>query len=68
MSIPTQSEEYAKLVEHLRLAQESAAMLAHLANAQGSVSTVIGRGWLHVEDNLKKMGYIVTKLAQGKLQ
>lgn len=69
MSIPTRGEQFEKLTMHLRYAQEAAAMLAHLSNADGDApGMVIGRGWLHVEDNLKKMVHIVTQLAQGKLQ
>ena len=68
MSLPTVAEEYAKLLEHLRHAQENAAMLAHLMNAEGGgKGAVLSRAWLHIEDNLKKMGTVVTKLAMGRL-
>ena len=68
MSLPTIAEEYAKLIEHLRKGQENAAMIAHLLNSEGGgKGAVLSRAWLHIEDNLKKMCDIVTKLAQGRL-
>lgn len=67
MSIPTKSEEYTKLIEHLRLAQEACAMLAHLNNADGDkMGGLLARGWLGVEEMLKKMQWQVTQLATGK--
>lgn len=69
MSIPTKSEEYTKLIEHLRLAQESAAMLAHLNNADGDkMGRLLAKGWLGVEELLKKMQHQITQLAMGRLQ
>lgn len=70
MSIPTQGEEFAKLLEHLRLAQDSCAMLSHLAAHHGSSSKdrAIADGWIAVSELLKRMQFQVTKLAQGKLQ
>lgn len=67
MSVPTQGEEFSKLIEHLRLAQEDAAMLAHLANAQ-SKGRRLAIGWLAVEQQLKLTVHAVTQLAMGKLQ
>jgi hypothetical protein len=67
MSLPTESEAFAKLTEHLRLAQESAALLAHLHNAHGLRGTATARGWLAVSENLKQMNHIVTQMATGKL-
>lgn len=67
MSIPTKSEEYIKLIEHLRKAQEACAMLAHLNNADGDkMGGLLARGWLGVEEMLKKMLHRVTELATGK--
>lgn len=69
MSIPTSGEQYAKLMEHLRYAQEDAAMLAHLANADGTgPGAVLAKGWLNVSEGLKRMQWIVTQIAMGKLQ
>lgn len=69
MSIPTVGEEYAKLIEHLRLAQEDAARMAHLRNAEGDAKGMLmGRAWLAVSENLKRMQHVVTQLAMGRLQ
>lgn len=69
MSIPTHGETYSKLIEHLRLAQEDAAMLAHLRNAEGDdKGRLLAKGWLVVSEGLKQMQYKVTLLAQGRLQ
>ena len=66
MSLPTQGEEYSKLLEFLRKAQESSAMLAHLASANDD--RVLAKGWLGIEELLKRMATQITKLAMGKLQ
>lgn len=69
MSLPTHGEIYAKLHEHLRLAQEDAAMLAHLRSAEGDdKGRALGMGWLVVSEALKLMMYKITQLAQGRLQ
>ncbi len=69
MSIPTHGETYVKLIEHLRLAQEDAAMLAHLRNAEGDdKGRLIAKGWLTISEAIKLMGINVTRLAQGRLQ
>ena len=66
MSIPTQGECYAKILEHLRKAQEDSAMMAHLLQANDSTKLAIA--WLAVSENFKKMQHQLTKLAQGQLQ
>lgn len=67
MSVPIKSEEYAKLLEHLRLAQEASAMLAHLNNADGDkMGATLAHGWLAISEILKKMIWQVTQLATGK--
>jgi hypothetical protein len=65
MSMPTKGEEFAKLIEHLRLAQESASMLAHLNRDD---SALIAKGWLAVSEMLKLTQHNVTKLATKGLQ
>jgi hypothetical protein len=65
MSIPTKGEEFAKLIEHLRYAQENAAMLAHLHRDD---SALTARGWLAVSEMLKLTQHNVTKLAMKGLQ
>jgi hypothetical protein len=69
MSLPTKGEEFAKLIEHMRKAQESAAMLAHLCMAEGdNKGMAVGRQWLKYEDLMKRSIHIVTELAKGNLQ
>lgn len=65
MGIPTQGEEFAKLVEHLRKAAECAAMLTHLNRDD---SKFLAQGWLGVNELLMRLVAQVTKLAIGKLQ
>lgn len=65
-SIPTQGESFSKLIEYIRLAQEEASILAHLANANDS--RYLARSWLQVSENFKKMQHQLTALATGKLQ
>lgn len=68
MSIPTKSEEYSKLIEYLRKAQESCAMLAHLNNADGDkMGGLLATGWLGISEILKKIIHEVTQLAMGRL-
>lgn len=70
MSVPTQGEEYAKLIEFLRQAQESAYTLSHLTRAMsGSTKdNALADGWFAVGELMKRMQYQVTQLAQGHLQ
>lgn len=65
MSIPTKGEEFAKLIEHLRYAQENASMLAHLNRDD---SKLVAQGWLAVSEMLKLTQHNVTKLAMKGLQ
>jgi len=66
MSVPTMGECYARLTEHLIKAQEEAAMIGHLFNAEGR--SQMGRMWIETSDKLKKINYQLTLLAQGRLQ
>jgi hypothetical protein len=69
MTAPTRGECFSKLLEHLRLAQEEAAKLAHLHNADGDgPGMALGRGWLHISEHLRNMQYNVTQLAKRGLQ
>lgn len=61
-TIPTKSDEFAKLIENLRHAQENASMLAHLNN-DSTKGRNIAIGWLHVENQLKMTVAAVTALA-----
>lgn len=63
MSLPTESETFAKLLEHLRKAQEEAATLGHLCADNEPTRS---HGWLGISELLKKMTHQVTKLAMRK--
>lgn len=65
MAIPTKGEEYAKLIEHLRLAQENAAMLQHLYRDE---SKNMAMGWFTISELLKRVQHQVTQLATRGLQ
>ncbi len=66
MGVPTQGEEFARLIEYIRKAQEAAAMLSHLAHANDDKK--IAMGWFAVSENFKRTIKLVTELAQGRLQ
>ena len=66
MSIPTEGECYSKLMEHLIQAQEQAAMLGHLHNANDHRAAAVQ--WLRVSDLIKEMQMKLTQLAMGRLQ
>jgi hypothetical protein len=66
MTVPTQGETFAKLLEHLRLAQEDAANMAHLCNANDEQP--LARAWLSITELLKRMQHNVTHLARKGLQ
>ena len=66
MNVPTKGESYSKLYEYLRLAQEEAAMLSHLAYANQDQQ--VGMAWLQVEELLKKMLVQITSLAMRGMQ
>jgi len=66
MSIPTEGEEYAKLMEYVRKAQECCATLAHLCKANDK--GVAARGWLVISEQMRYMQKVVTQIAMGKLQ
>ena len=63
---PTQGEVFAKLMEHLREAQECMAMLGHLYKANDD--NLRGSGFLAASELLRKMQHQVMRLAQGRLQ
>jgi hypothetical protein len=66
MIVPTQGETYAKMMEHLRLAQECAAMMAHLTNANDDRR--IAHLWIKVSEGFRNMQHHITELAQKGLQ
>ena len=66
MTVPTSGETYAKLMEHLRLAQEQAAMMAHLSRANSDNKKA--DGWLLISELFKRVQHQVTELATRGLQ
>jgi hypothetical protein len=66
MSVPTEGEIYAQLIEHLRLAQENAATLSHLTGFQRDRPGV-ANGWLAVSEGLKRFQRTVIQIATGRL-
>lgn len=64
--VPTSGESFAKMLHHIREAQEQAAVLAHLANANDD--RMMALGWLAVTEQLKKMQHVLTQLAMRKMQ
>lgn len=67
MSIPTIAEEYAKLMEHLRKAQEAASMISHLHGDTDDKSRLLAKGWLVISEALRAMQHKIIQLAQGRL-
>lgn len=66
--LPTMGLMYEQLIEHLRQAQENAAMCAHLIATEGSLrDKLISKGWLAIAELLRQMELKVTELAQGRL-
>ena len=66
MSVPTAGETFAKLIHHIREAQDCAAIMSHLEGLNNQPTR--SRLWLAVEDGFKRTAKAVTLLAQGKLQ
>lgn len=67
--VPSRSIVYAKLLEHIREAQECAALMAHLHNTEGNdMDKLLAKGWLGVSEMFKMTGHTVTTLAMNKLQ
>lgn len=62
--IPTRGETYARLLASIRDAQDQAAMLAHLHNTEDSAhDKASARGWLMIEEQLKRFAHVVTEIA-----
>ena len=65
-NVPTQGEVFAKLMEHIRYAQEGAASYAHLCRANGD--TVRADGFLRASEQFKKTIHLLTQLATRHIQ
>lgn len=70
MSVPTQGESFAKLIEHIRQAQAECATLSHLAGLQSNHprDQALAKGWLIVSEQLKLMQRTVTKVGTMRMQ
>jgi len=65
----TRSEVYAKLLDHVREAQDCAALMAHLHNTENNdMDKLLAKGWLAMSEMFKLTAHQVTELASNKLQ
>lgn len=68
MSVPTRGEVFAKMLDHAREFQSCASMMAHLHNTESNdADKTLARGWLMVEELLRRLIHKITLLGQGKL-
>ena len=66
MSVPTKTEVFSSLTEHIRLAEEDAYKLMHLARANDDKA--IADGWFSVGELFKRLNHQVIMLAtKGRL-
>ena len=63
MSIPTVGEEYSKLMEYIRKAQECSAMLSHLERDNDRKQAM---GWFAVSELMKRLVERITDLAMKR--
>ena len=63
--VPSEGDTFAKLLEHLREAQDCAYTIGHLRKANDD--KVTGQGWIAVGEMLKLTISNVTKLATAKM-
>jgi len=69
MGVPTRGETYTKLLYHVHMAEEQAAMMAHLHNTEDShKDKALARGWLSVSELFRQLAIKVTNMAKGRLQ
>lgn len=66
----TRGETYAKLLWHLREAQDQCYVMAHLHNTEtgNDMDKLLAKGWLGMGELMKMQIYQVTELAKSKLQ
>lgn len=65
---PSRALVYAKLLEHIREAQDLAALMAHLHNTEGNdMDKLLAKGWLGMSELFKLTAYQITELAKNKL-
>lgn len=61
--VPTKGEAFAKLVHHLREAQEQAAVIGHLHSENDKMDRLLAKGWLGISEMLKMLTHNVTQMA-----
>ena len=67
--VVTRGEAYTKLLYHMREAQELCAVMAHLHNTESNqMDSLLAKGWLGMEQLVKRMCDQLTNLAMKKLQ
>lgn len=65
--IPSPGTVFAKLIDHLREAQDCCAMMAHLLRTEsGLKDDMLAKGWLMVAELLRRMILKVTEMGQGR--
>jgi len=67
--VVTRGETYAKMMHHIREAQDCAAVMSHLHNTEGNdADSLLAKGWLGVSEMLKMMQFQLTELAKKSIQ
>ena len=67
--VVTRGETFAKLLFHLREAQDQAAVMAHLENTEsGPHAAASAKGWLMVSEMMRRIVKQVTDMARSGLQ
>ena len=66
--VVTRGETLAKLLHHMREAQDCAYVMSHLENTEGGTGTLLAKGWLGVGELLKHQIKTITDMAQRGLQ
>lgn len=68
MSVPSRGEVFSRMLHHAREFQSCASMMAHLHNTEGNdTDKAMARGWLMIEELLRKLIHKITLMGQGRL-
>lgn len=66
--VPTRGEAYAKLMHHLREAEDQLYILSHLHNTEGNdADKALAKLWLMAGERMKHLIHQLTTLATGRL-
>lgn len=66
VTVPSQGDEFSKLIHHIGEAQNCSAKLMHLAQANDDKN--LAMGWFAIQELFKRLGSRVTDLAMRKMQ